>query len=293
MAVARHGRAGRQRRRHAARLPQRVRLVPDAARRRADDRRAACSPARRASGASSCAARAARPTTTRSRSRRCRCCAAKAASGVAVGVMDPALVAGLRRFVREPPAAAPAPAGGPRCELCPLSLAEDHKHLLDLEERRIVCVCPTCWSMRSGEARYRPTGSRTLWLEPFELSRRAVGGVPDPDRPRVLPALDVHGGDRRALPEPGRGHRVRARPRGLGPAGRRQPRARGPRPRRRGADRQPAGRPARPRDRAARRLLPARRDHQGDLGGHQRRRGDGGGRRSATSTTCARAALVR
>ena len=56
--------------------------------------------------------------------------------------MDPALVAGLRRFAREPA----------------------------LEERRIVCVCPTCWSIRSGEARYRPTGSRTLWLEPFELS---------------------------------------------------------------------------------------------------------------------------
>jgi hypothetical protein len=81
--------------------------------------------------------------------------------------MDPALVAGLRRFVRPRPAPAPQTA---RCELCPLSLAEDHKHLLDLEERRIVCVCPTCWSIRSGEARYRPTGSRTLWLEGLELS---------------------------------------------------------------------------------------------------------------------------
>jgi Family of unknown function (DUF5947) len=88
-------------------------------------------------------------------------------------MVDPALVAGLRRFVREPRAAErppPAAGDGPRCELCPLSLADDHKHLLDLEERRIVCVCPTCWSMRSGEARYRPTGSRTLWLEPFALS---------------------------------------------------------------------------------------------------------------------------
>ena len=84
--------------------------------------------------------------------------------------MDPGLVAGLRRFVRGPARSAPSPANGPRCELCPLSLADDHKHLLDLEERRIICVCPTCWSIRSGEARYRPTGSRTLWLEPFELS---------------------------------------------------------------------------------------------------------------------------
>jgi hypothetical protein len=83
--------------------------------------------------------------------------------------MDPGLVSGLRRFAREPPARRPPVADGPRCELCPLSLADDHKHLLDLEERRIVCVCPTCWSIRSGDARYRPTGSRTLWLEPFEL----------------------------------------------------------------------------------------------------------------------------
>jgi hypothetical protein len=87
-----------------------------------------------------------------------------------MGGPEPSLVAGLRRFVREPPRAARQRDGVARCELCPLSLAEDHKHLLDLEERRIVCVCPTCWSMRSGEARYRPTGSRTLWLEPFELS---------------------------------------------------------------------------------------------------------------------------
>jgi hypothetical protein len=84
--------------------------------------------------------------------------------------MHPELVAGLRRFARDPPANRPPPDSGPRCALCPLSLAEDHKHLLDLEERRIICVCPTCWSVRSGDARYRPTGSRTLWLEPFELS---------------------------------------------------------------------------------------------------------------------------
>ena len=86
-------------------------------------------------------------------------------------MIDPALVAGLRRYAaREPPGNRPPPDAGLRCELCPLSLPDDHKHLLDLEERRIVCVCPTCWSIRSGDARYRPTGSRTLWLEPFELS---------------------------------------------------------------------------------------------------------------------------
>jgi hypothetical protein len=90
-----------------------------------------------------------------------------------MGGPQPGLVAGLKRYVRQPPRAQPPPDGGgdgSRCELCPISLATDHKHLLDLEERRIVCVCPTCWSMRSGDARYRPTGSRTLWLESFELT---------------------------------------------------------------------------------------------------------------------------
>ncbi len=85
---------------------------------------------------------------------------------------QPSLVAGLRRFVREPAGPPPPEAGGEggRCELCPISLPSEHKHLLDLEERRIVCVCPTCWAMRSGDARYRPTGSRTVWLDGLELS---------------------------------------------------------------------------------------------------------------------------
>jgi hypothetical protein len=86
---------------------------------------------------------------------------------------QPSLVAGLKRYVREPPRTEPPSGGGGgegHCELCPISLAADHKHLLDLEERRILCVCRTCWSMRSGEARYRPTGSRTLWLEGLEIS---------------------------------------------------------------------------------------------------------------------------
>ncbi len=55
------------------------------------------------------------------------------------------------------------------CELCPSGLSDDHRHLLHLDERRILCVCETCWSIRSGDAEYRPTGSRTLWLDDFTL----------------------------------------------------------------------------------------------------------------------------
>ena len=36
-------------------------------------------------------------------------------------------------------------------------------------ERQIVCVCESCWALRSGDPEFRPTGSRTLWLEDFEL----------------------------------------------------------------------------------------------------------------------------
>jgi hypothetical protein len=66
----------------------------------------------------------------------------------------------------ETPGAADESAG---CELCPSGLSVDHRHLLNLDERRIVCVCETCWSVHSGDAEYRPTGSRTLWLDDFEM----------------------------------------------------------------------------------------------------------------------------
>ncbi|MDW5593865.1 DUF5947 family protein [Conexibacter stalactiti] len=56
-----------------------------------------------------------------------------------------------------------------RCGLCPSGLSDGHRHLLHLYERRIVCVCETCWSLHSGDEEYRPAGVRTLWLDDFEL----------------------------------------------------------------------------------------------------------------------------
>jgi hypothetical protein len=55
------------------------------------------------------------------------------------------------------------------CDLCGTSMPEEHRHLLQLEERSIVCVCESCWALRSGDAEYRPTGSRVRWLDDFEL----------------------------------------------------------------------------------------------------------------------------
>jgi Fe-S cluster biogenesis protein NfuA/nitrite reductase/ring-hydroxylating ferredoxin subunit len=60
--------------------------------------------------------------------------------------------------------------GTATCELCPIGLGENHRHLLHLTERRIVCVCETCWSVHSGDPEYRPPGMRTLVLDDFRMS---------------------------------------------------------------------------------------------------------------------------
>jgi hypothetical protein len=75
-----------------------------------------------------------------------------------------ALVAGLRSVAR----GAQDPALE-RCDICGVSIPADHRHLLHLTERRIVCACEACWGMRSGEGDYRPTGARTVWLPDLEV----------------------------------------------------------------------------------------------------------------------------
>jgi hypothetical protein len=91
------------------------------------------------------------------------------------------MVSGLRGLARSP-AGARAPAGAVAtagteaspatdevCDLCGVSIGENHRHLLELSERRIACSCETCWAMRSGEGDFRPVGSRVLWLAELEL----------------------------------------------------------------------------------------------------------------------------
>jgi hypothetical protein len=85
------------------------------------------------------------------------------------------LVSGLRGLARAD--ARPGANGGgiaqepdaEVCDLCGLSIPADHRHLLHLTERRIVCACEACWAMRAGEGDYRPTGNRTLWVPDLEV----------------------------------------------------------------------------------------------------------------------------
>jgi hypothetical protein len=81
------------------------------------------------------------------------------------------VVAGLRGLSRSPPAALAAAANGAveRCDICHTTIPDGHRHLLQLEQRRIECVCEPCWARHGGDPQYRPTGSRTLWLDDLLL----------------------------------------------------------------------------------------------------------------------------
>ena len=80
------------------------------------------------------------------------------------------MVSGLRGLAQpKPPAPAPPRTPASTAISARPAVPGDHRHMLNLYERQIVCVCESCWALRSGDAEFRPTGNRTLWLEDFEL----------------------------------------------------------------------------------------------------------------------------
>ena len=78
------------------------------------------------------------------------------------GRLPSTLVSGLGRLAR------PAPVQNTeKCELCGMPISEEHRHLLELNERRILCACEPCLAMKSGLDNYCPVSTRTLWLDDF------------------------------------------------------------------------------------------------------------------------------
>jgi hypothetical protein len=65
--------------------------------------------------------------------------------------------------------ASPAATAEEQCDLCGKPIDHDHRHLLHLVDRRIICTCESCLAMRGGDPELRPTGTRTLWLDDFDL----------------------------------------------------------------------------------------------------------------------------
>jgi hypothetical protein len=77
------------------------------------------------------------------------------------------MISGLRGLAQPKP---PTPVSAQeRCDLCGTTVPPDHRHMLNMYERQIVCVCESCWALRSGDSDFAPTGNRVLWLEGFEL----------------------------------------------------------------------------------------------------------------------------
>lgn len=86
------------------------------------------------------------------------------------------LVTGLRRLSKGRPSnGSPATRperrpGEEQCDLCGNGIPADHRHLLHLTERQILCACEACVALRSGDPELRPTGTRIVWLDDFDLS---------------------------------------------------------------------------------------------------------------------------
>lgn len=60
-----------------------------------------------------------------------------------------------------------------RCELCSESIVPEHRHLLEVATRQILCVCRPCSILfdreAASEGRYRLIPDRHLFLEDFEM----------------------------------------------------------------------------------------------------------------------------
>lgn len=119
------------------------------------------------------------------------------------GEPNPDVVGRLRRLARgQQPPTAPRGGDGARCDVCGTGLSDDHRHLLHIHERRILCACEPCWAMRSGEADLRPTGSRTLLLDDFALSDELWAKFQIPIGLAFLFVSDVAGGVVALYPSP-------------------------------------------------------------------------------------------
>lgn len=89
-----------------------------------------------------------------------------------------------------------------RCDLCNTTIPDDHRHMLHLVERRIVCTCEACWALRSGDAEYRPTGMRTIWLEQLDCDDEVWGGFQIPIGLAFFMRTSVTGGVVAFYPSP-------------------------------------------------------------------------------------------
>lgn len=69
---------------------------------------------------------------------------------------------------------APRPAGE-RCEMCAETIADEHQHVVNVEDRQLMCVCRGCYLLFTdthAQLRFRAVPDRHLVFEDFALDRR-------------------------------------------------------------------------------------------------------------------------
>lgn len=78
----------------------------------------------------------------------------------------------LARIRSKQPVEVPRP--GERCELCNEAVPDDHGHVVDLQERSLMCVCRPCYLVfapkGAGGGHFRAVPERFVALPDFELS---------------------------------------------------------------------------------------------------------------------------
>jgi Family of unknown function (DUF5947) len=80
--------------------------------------------------------------------------------------------AGSLAFLRRLAARRPAVAPGERCEMCGIALDEPHQHVVNTEERSLLCTCRPCYLLftaRSAELKFRAVPDRYLAFGDFAL----------------------------------------------------------------------------------------------------------------------------
>ena len=77
----------------------------------------------------------------------------------------------LRRFTNPEPKKRAAEA----CEMCTQEIASEHRHLVNLESRSLLCACPACYLLfthrGAAQGKYRAVPDRYLHLVAFKLSQ--------------------------------------------------------------------------------------------------------------------------
>jgi hypothetical protein len=78
----------------------------------------------------------------------------------------------MQQFTR----ARPQPPPGESCDLCGVPVADEHGHVVDLQNRGMLCACRACYLLFFGEGsargKYRSVPDRHLALSPALLNRR-------------------------------------------------------------------------------------------------------------------------